>query len=62
MPSGVKKHISHFNLEEAVAQVQQLKIPGLFHSYKSSTRKHDDVNAELPPGISLGWDKLEINV
>jgi hypothetical protein len=24
--------------------------------------KHEDVNAELPSGLSLGWDKLEINI
>jgi len=24
--------------------------------------KHDDINAELPPGLSLGWDRLEINI
>jgi phosphoribosyl 1,2-cyclic phosphate phosphodiesterase len=58
-----EKHISHFTLEEAVNEVQQMKIPqGYFTHISHQLGKHDDVNAELPPGLSLGWDKLEINI
>ncbi|HYJ37141.1 MAG TPA: MBL fold metallo-hydrolase [Chitinophagaceae bacterium] len=58
-----EKHISHFTLDEAVAEVQQMKIPQAYFTHIShQLGKHDDVNTELPPGISLGWDKLEINI
>ena len=58
-----EKHISHFTLEEAVNEVQQMKIPQAYFTHIShQLGKHDDINAELPPGLSLGWDRLEINM
>jgi len=58
-----EKHISHFTLEEAVNEVQQMKIPQAYFTHIShQLGKHDDVNAELPAGISLGWDRLEITI
>ena len=58
-----EKHISHFTLDEAVNEVQQMKIPQAYFTHIShQLGKHDDVNAELPPGLSLGWDRLEITI
>ena len=58
-----EKHISHFTLDEAVNEVQQMKIPEAYFTHIShQLGKHDDVNRELPKGMSLGWDKLEINI
>jgi phosphoribosyl 1,2-cyclic phosphate phosphodiesterase len=58
-----EKHISHFTLDEAVNQAQQMKIPQAFFTHIShQLGKHDDINAELPTGMSLAWDKLEINI
>jgi phosphoribosyl 1,2-cyclic phosphate phosphodiesterase len=58
-----EKHISHFTLDEAVREVQQMNIPQAYFTHIShQLGKHDEVNPELPPGISLGWDKLEINI
>jgi phosphoribosyl 1,2-cyclic phosphate phosphodiesterase len=46
-----------------VREVQQMNIPQAYFTHIShQLGKHDEVNAELPPGISLGWDKLEINI
>ena len=58
-----EKHISHFTLDEAVNEVQQMKIPQAYFTHIShQLGKHDDINAELPPGLLLGWDRLEINI
>ena len=58
-----KTHISHFNLDEAVAMVQELKVPEAYFTHIShQLGKHDIINKELPNGIELAWDGLEINV
>ena len=58
-----EKHISHFTLDEAVNQVQQMKIPQAYFTHIShQLGLHDQVNAELPKGIELAWDGLEISI
>ena len=58
-----EKHISHFNLEEAVVMVQELNVPtGYFTHISHQLGRHDDVNAGLPKGIELAFDGLEINI
>ncbi len=58
-----EKHISHFNLGEATEMVQQLNIPRAYFTHIShQLGKHDQVNRELPAGIELGWDQLELKV
>jgi len=58
-----EKHISHFTLDEAVNEVKDMKIPQAYFTHIShQLGKHDDVNAELPSGMSLAWDKLEITI
>jgi len=58
-----EKHISHFTLDEAVDEVKEMKIPqGYFTHISHQLGKHDDVNAELPTGMSLAWDNLEITI
>ena len=58
-----EKHISHFTLDEAVNEVKEMKIPQAYFTHIShQLGKHEDVNAELPGGMSLGWDKLEITI
>lgn len=56
-----KPHISHFNLSEAVSLVQELKIPnGYFTHISHQMGKHLDVEAELPEGIHLAYDGLQL--
>jgi len=56
-----EKHISHYTLEEAVAEVQELGVPKAYFTHIShQLGKHAEVNAGLPKGIELGWDGLEI--
>lgn len=57
-----QKHISHFTLEEAMGIVDQLKIPTAYFTHIShQLGTHAAINAELPEGMQLAWDGLEIN-
>jgi len=57
-----EKHVSHFNLEEAIEEVQELGIPRAWFTHIShQLGKHADVNPTLPPGMELGYDGLIIN-
>ena len=56
-----EKHISHFTLDEAIDMVQQLAIPKAYFTHIShQLGKHEVINAELPVGIELAYDGLEI--
>jgi phosphoribosyl 1,2-cyclic phosphate phosphodiesterase len=53
------KHISHYNLDEAVALVKELGVPQAYFTHIShQLGKHQDIENELPAGINLGYDKL----
>jgi phosphoribosyl 1,2-cyclic phosphate phosphodiesterase len=55
-----EKHISHFNLSEAIDLVRELRVPQAYFTHIShQLGKHADVQAELPPGMGLGFDGLE---
>lgn len=54
----LKKHISHFNLSEAIELAQELKIPKTYFTHISHQMgRHADVEAELPDGIHLAYDR-----
>lgn len=56
-----KSHISHFNLEEAVALVTELGIPEAYFTHIShQLGLHREINNELPPGMALSYDNQEI--
>jgi phosphoribosyl 1,2-cyclic phosphate phosphodiesterase len=56
-----QKHISHYNLEEAVALVRELGVPRAFFTHIShQLGRHEQVESELPPGIRLAYDGLEL--
>jgi len=58
-----KKHISHFNLDEAVAMVKELQVPtGYFTHISHQLGRHAEVEAGLPDGIHLAWDGLTIDL
>lgn len=56
-------HISHFTLDEAVAFAQLI---GAEHTYLTHISHrlglHEDVEKELPSGIHLAYDGLQLNV
>ncbi len=58
-----QKHISHFNLEEAIALVEELKIPTAYFTHIShQLGLHEEVEAEMPSNCFLAYDGLRINV
>jgi len=56
-----EKHISHFNLLEAVELSQELEIPTTYLTHIShQLGRHEEVESELPQGIHLAYDGLII--
>ncbi|HEU4633556.1 MAG TPA: MBL fold metallo-hydrolase [Flavisolibacter sp.] len=58
-----EKHISHYALDEAIALVQELKIPEAYFTHIShQLGKHEEVEKSLPGGIHLGYDGLVVKI
>ena len=58
-----EKHISHFNLEEAIAVVKDLQIPRAYFTHIShQLGLHDVINRELPAGMQLAYDGLSFDL
>jgi phosphoribosyl 1,2-cyclic phosphate phosphodiesterase len=58
-----EKHISHYNLDEAIELVQELEIPNAYFTHIShQLGKHEEIERRLPKGIHLGYDGLVIEV
>lgn len=56
-----EKHISHFNLQEAIDMVHALGVPEAYFTHIShQLGKHSEINPELPPGIRLAHDDLQL--
>ncbi len=56
-----EKHISHFNLQEAIELVQELQVPTAYFTHISHQMgKNEDVNNMLPAGIQLAYDHQEV--
>lgn len=58
-----EKHVSHFNLEEALEFAAELKSKQTFFTHISHQMgRHADVERELPDGVSLGYDGLSFYI
>ncbi len=58
-----EKHISHYNLEEAIALVRELQIPKAYFTHIShQLGRHEDVEKRLPGGIHLAYDGLGLEM
>lgn len=56
-----RKHISHFTLDEAIGLVQELKVPAACFTHIShQLGRHAIISAELPAGIQLAFDGLQL--
>lgn len=56
-----EKHISHFTLDEAIALAQELRVPQTYFTHIShQLGRHGEVNDELPQGIQLAYDGLQL--
>jgi phosphoribosyl 1,2-cyclic phosphate phosphodiesterase len=58
-----EKHISHFNLEEALALIDELKPEAAYLTHIShQLGLHAEVNLELPANIHLGYDGMVLQL
>ena len=58
-----EKHISHFTLDEAIAIGNELEIPQVYFTHIShQLGLHHEVEAQLPQGVHLAYDGLEIQL
>jgi phosphoribosyl 1,2-cyclic phosphate phosphodiesterase len=58
-----EKHISHFNLEEALEIIEKIKPEKAFLTHLSHTfGKHRDIQNELPENVFVGYDGLKIRI
>ena len=58
-----EKHISHFNLEEAIELIKELQPEKAYITHISHLMgKHDDISNEIPENIFLSYDGLTITV
>jgi len=56
-------HLSHFNLEQAIAMVRELQIPQAYFIHMGHRMGlHRDVEEELPEGMELAYDGLQIEL
>ena len=56
-----EKHISHFNLEEALILIDELKPERAYFTHIShQLGLHDEVNSELPSNVQCAYDGLKI--
>ena len=54
-------HISHFTLDEAVSLVKELGIPKAYFTHIShQLGLHEEINKELPEGMALAYDGMEL--
>jgi phosphoribosyl 1,2-cyclic phosphate phosphodiesterase len=58
-----EKHISHFSLSEGVELAKELGAKQTYFTHISHQMgKHAEVDSELPPGINLAFDGLQISL
>ncbi len=55
-----RPHPTHFSLDQALAVVARLKPKNTFFVHICHDMDHDSVCEQLPPGVSLAYDGLEI--
>ncbi|HEY0654410.1 MAG TPA: MBL fold metallo-hydrolase [Chryseosolibacter sp.] len=58
-----EQHISHFNLEEAIAMVERIKPERAYFTHMShKLGRHGKISDELPKHISLAYDGLQLTL
>jgi phosphoribosyl 1,2-cyclic phosphate phosphodiesterase len=59
----IDKHISHFNLEEAIAMVAQINPEKAYFTHIShKLGQHKQIEKRLPENVALAYDGLQIQV
>ncbi len=54
-------HAKHYGLAQAIEVIEELKPERAILTHLSHTFDHNKVNSELPSGIELAYDGMEIN-
>lgn len=58
-----EKHISHFSLDEGIALARELDVRQVYFTHISHQMGlHAEVNRELPEGMELAWDGLQVKL
>lgn len=58
-----KKHISHFNLEQALNLIDEIKPEKAYLTHISHLMgKHEDIEKELPDNVKFSYDGLKIRL
>jgi phosphoribosyl 1,2-cyclic phosphate phosphodiesterase len=56
-----KEHLSHFTISQAIKMVEELQVPrGYFTHISHQLGLHTTIDAELPAGMSLAYDGLQL--
>ena len=55
-------HVTHFNIEQALEIVNQLKPKQTYFTHCSCSMNYATVDPALPKGVQVGWDGLQINL
>jgi phosphoribosyl 1,2-cyclic phosphate phosphodiesterase len=55
-------HPTHFSLDQALGVVQTLKPERTAFTHLTHAFDHDAVNAELPEGVELAYDGMEVHL
>lgn len=53
-------HDTHLTIPQAVATARELGAEKAYIIHTTHTIDYDEVNAQLPPGVELGWDGLTV--
>ncbi len=59
---GFKPHPTHFCLSDSLRAIEELKPRKAYLTHINHQFDHDTVNADLPEGVELAYDGLEISV
>lgn len=53
-------HVTHFGMSQALEVVEKLRPKQTYFTHISHDLEHEATNAELPPGVELAYDGLEL--
>lgn len=59
---GLKSHPTHFTLEQALDVIAMLAPKRAYLTHLNHNIGHDEVSANLPPGVFLAYDGLAIDI
>ena len=57
-----KPHPTHFNIEQALAVIEELRPRMAYLTHLTHDVSHERVSRELPPGVELAYDGLSFSV